>query len=291
MRKASIWAIDTVIFLAACASPHLPTPVTPESIPSSQLQIKPTEISTKSWRFNFQNQLHTYTSITQSTFQSNSDSFPASDTLFTTLHFSILARRFQTLDSITGHIDHAQLTTGTRIHTEQQFLKRSLEFTGISTSSRLTLSLLSAESNQSPCDSLTYSYLGELHSGIFFLPQHLQTTTTWTDTLSTIQCSGSKLPSNVESIRTYQVQGEDINTHLLLITRTEAINVTGTGSQGEHRVNLSAQGTGASKIFLDPQTGTVHLIEANQRFSIVIFTSGQIHHFTQETKQTLNLIN
>ena len=77
------------LLVGACTSPHLPVPVKPESEPpTAQSQPQHLQISQEAWKFNFQNEAHTYTSTTQTTFQSDVDSLGASDTLSITLYFT-----------------------------------------------------------------------------------------------------------------------------------------------------------------------------------------------------------
>lgn len=300
MYKHTINLIITAFAFTACASAGIYPPATSLPSPSKPETVtKGTGLSTRQWTFNFRNQAHTYYSTSQTTFDPDpSDSTGSKDTVSITTQFTIAINRLQKPINIFGHIDSILLNSGSKIGTDNQKVSTPIYFSGIINSGQLVLntttkfstSVIQTENNS--CNDPASSLLGEVRGGITLLPPQLQPGSRWTDTISTVTCSGSKILSSLEIIRSYYVIGERTkdNTTTLLIKRTEQIHLMGNGAQGQHQIKLEGEGTGSSEITLDLATGTTLLIAIYQQLKLTVISSGQTKHFTQRVKQQITLI-
>jgi hypothetical protein len=266
-------------------------------LPSEPSTPTPTEkqspdIRAQSWEFKFENETHAYSSLTRATFQADQKLSTGSDTLTTKAQFSITVNRQQTPPAFSGQLNQLELIAGQRNRAEQQPMRLPLRFTGTITSGQLLLQSLPTQSDSNSCDNPESSYLNELHTAIVSLPARIQIGSIWTDTLSTTTCSGSKIPSTMQIIRSYKIRGnvQEGNKALLLIDRDEQIHLSGTGSQNQHQVQLDAEGSGSSAIFLDPRSGSLHMLTATQHLNITLVTSGRSYHFRQEVTQQIALV-
>ena len=298
MYKQVINLIITTISFTACISPGkfppttspLPSPSKPETV------AKATGLSARQWTFNFHNEAHTYYSTSQTIL--DSDSIGGRDTISITAWFTVAINRSQMPVSISGHIDSVMLKSGLRIGAEGQQISVPINFSGIINSNRLVLntttrsSTFAIQTENNPCDSSARSLLGEIRGGIVALPTKLQSSSRWADTISTETCSGNRVPSNLEIIRSYKVIGEKTsgNTPVLLIKRTEHIHLIGDGVQGQHQIKLEGEGTGSSDIALDLATGTPLVIDVYQELRLTFILSGKPKHFSQRVKQQITLI-
>lgn len=299
MYKQAITLILAAISFTACTSPgrfppaiSLPSPSKPETT------AKVTDFSARQWTFNFQNNARTYSSTSQTTFDSDSsNSIGNKDTISIRSQFTIAIDRLQTPASISGHIDSIIVQAGSRIGTDNRKINMPINFSGIIDSSQLVLnaieksSTFTTQTEDSSCNNPASFFLGEIRGGVVLLPTRLYSSSRWSDTISTVTCSGSTIPSRVEIIRFYQVVGEraDGNTTTLLLKRTEHIHLKASGVQGQHQVKLEGEGIGSSNITLDPATGTALVIEVYQELKLTIISSGQSKRFIQRVKQRIAL--
>jgi hypothetical protein len=300
MYKHTINLLITTFAFTACASASRYPPGTPLPSPSGPETVtKGTDLSTRLWTFNFRNQAHTYYSTSQTTFDSDpSDSASSKDTVSITTQFTVTINRLKKPINIFGHIDSILLNPGAKIGTDSQKLSMPIYFSGIINSGQLVLNVTTKSSTSAvqiesnSCDSPASSLLGEIRGGIGLLPPQLQPSSSWTDTISTVTCSGSKVLSSLEIIRFYQVIGERTisSTATLLIKRTEQIHLMGKGAQDQHQIKLEGEGTSSSEITLDLATGTTLLTAIYQQLRLTVISSGQRKHFTQKVKQQITLL-
>lgn len=286
------FTLVVLVYLTACVSPHVVHQVPSEPKPSeSQTRNENSHLQDQSWDFKAQKEFNAYTSRTQSIIQMNLDSSVTTDTVLTTVHFLLGLNRLESVDTISGYIDHAGFISGRSIKTEQKPLTVPVVFSGSATLGRILLDPLHIQADIGFCENQETAHLNELHPALFFLPQHLQVGARWSDTVSTIKCTGAKLPLQIEIIRSYLVHGDTQidGLHQILITRTEITNVSGNGSQGQHRMIFKGEGSGVSKIFLSPETGTTRLVEATQQLLLILYTSGKRYRFTQHVQQRIEL--
>ncbi|MEO6864649.1 MAG: hypothetical protein ABI229_04280, partial [Gemmatimonadaceae bacterium] len=79
------------------------------------------------------------------------------------------------------------------------------------------------------------------------LPTHLSTGDSWRDSTVTSGCRGT-IPAESTVISKYQVIGDTIfaGVTALQIQRADSISATGEGADGQHRILISASGTGTA---------------------------------------------
>ena len=291
MRKEWIRLVITVFLSTACASTQLPAPVPSEPPISTPVEKQGSEVQFQLWKFKFENETHSYSSITRTIIQSDQKLTANSDTLTTKADFSITINRQQIPPAFSGQLIQFEFAAGQKTSAKQQPIRLPLRFTGTITSGQLLLQPTLIQPDSNLCENFETSYLNEIHTAIVSLPLRLQTGSTWTDTLSTTTCSGNKIPSIVQIIRAYRVQGnvQEANKSYLLIDRAEQIHLSGSGSQNQHQVQLTGEGSGLSTIFLNPETGTLHLVKTSQRLDITLLTSGRSYRFKQEVTQQIAL--
>lgn len=293
MRKKWVQLVTTAFLSTACASTHVPAPV-PSEPPISTTGEKQSSSDTRAqlWEFQFENETHSYSSITRTALQSDQRLSTNTDTSTINTEFSVAINRQQTPLTLSGQLSRFELLAGLRTSAKQQPVRLPLRFTGTIASGQLLLQPLVVQPDSNLCDNPESSYLNELHTAVISLPAHIQAGSTWMDTLSTTTCSGSKIPSTVQIIRAYTVRGnvQEGNKALLLLNRTDQIRLSGTGSQDQHQVQLDGEGSGSSAIFLDPETGTLYKLTATQNVNITLVTSGRSYHFKQEVTQRVSLV-
>jgi hypothetical protein len=106
-----------------------------------------------------------------------------------------------------------------------------------------------------------------------------------------VGCQGS-IPLRSRVSHTFTVGGEISyeNTPVLVIQRADSIHAEGEGAQQQHRILLTAIGTGNATYYVDTGTGhVVHLI-INQDIDLTINTSGRANHFRQSARQEFTLV-
>ena len=113
---------------------------------------------------------------------------------------------------------------------------------------------------------------------------------TWTDSTNTNGCRGS-VPATSHVTRSYTVIGDTIvgGLHAIQIHHTDTIDATGEGAEGQHRVLVSATGTGYGDIFVDPTTGRLISASSMQTTSVAVTTSGRSNRFLQHVTEQITL--
>jgi hypothetical protein len=90
----------------------------------------------------------------------------------------------------------------------------------------------------------------------------------------------------------YRVLGENIyeGTRAVVVQRSDTIQAEGEGAQQQHRLRLTANGTGSSVYYLDAATGRIVHLSIGQDLALSITASGKTSHFQQTTKQEFVLV-
>jgi len=292
MRKEWIRLVITPFLSAACLSTRVPASIPSEPPVLTPAKKQSPETEAQLWEFKFENQTHSYSSVTRTIIESDQKLPANSDTLTTNIDFSITVNRQQASPIFSGQLSRLELITGRRTSIKQQPIKLPLHFTGAITSGQLLLKPALPQPDSTSCDNPENSYLNELHTALISLPMRIQAGSTWTDTLSTITCSGSKIPSTVQIVRTYKVRGNitEASRPFLFIDRAEQIHLSGVGSQDQHQVQVNGEGSGSSAIFLNSDTGTLYRLATSQHLDITLLTSGRSYHFSQKVTQQVDLI-
>jgi hypothetical protein len=99
------------------------------------------------------------------------------------------------------------------------------------------------------------------------------------------------ISTTVTSSHSFTVVGETTyeGRPALEVQRTDSIHAHGEGSQQQHQLVLDASGTGRAVYYLSPADGHVAHLSTEQDLSLAITASGQVHHFTQRSKQEFKL--
>jgi hypothetical protein len=287
MSQLKTSSASLIWFLTACTA-HTPSPeVTPyPSQPRSAETIPHTNPANSRWEFAPSEQHHSYQSTSYTIIHELSAIRPRVDTLQLNTHFTVHFDELQTPATISGHID--SMTTAQNIPLSSKLnnpLSR-VEFTGQIENGELTLEL---SPNQADCSSPMTSILGEIRPAITTHSRQVSRTSVWTDSISTVTCSGNGIPTTLKTVRSYRVLGETIHsqTQVLIIERTEATHFNGSGSQEQHQVQIEGIGTGISRIYLDTTTGATIGVENTQKIDTTIRSSGRVQHFIQDITQRI----
>jgi hypothetical protein len=282
-------ASSTYLFLA-CAS-HTPSP---ETTPNSS-QPPPAEPGARTgspntaWEFSPSEQTNTYRSTSYMIVHEGSNMRTRTDTLKLDTRFTISLNQLQTPTTISGYIESAAITQSNQSESQLNNSSSRIGFNGEITGSELTLKLLT---NSTDCTSPISSILGEIRSAIASHPRAISLASVWTDSTSTITCSGNGIPTTLTVVRSYRVLGETTysRTRALIIERTEATHFSGSGSQEQHQVQIEGAGAGTSKIYLDTRNGAIIAVESTQRIETAIRASGRLRHYTQDITQKVELV-
>lgn len=122
------------------------------------------------------------------------------------------------------------------------------------------------------------------------LPAHVTGGESWSDSTTTDGCRGS-VPATSHVVHTYTVLGDTVLTgaNALHVHRDDVISATGEGAEGQHRVLISATGTGSAELFFDVSTGRFLGSDGVQNSTVDVNTSGRITRFAQRVSQRVAL--
>ena len=293
--------LAAAIALTSCKSTHIlpptipnPEPVSP--IPQKKIQNKPST----TWNFTFNTQPHTYQSTTNTILQtqptvdvSQLQTIPDSTIISTTTQFTLAIDRTQPLVTvISGSLNRIQSISGSRVHLHNQQPTLPLAFSGILSSSRLSLSPVSPIPENEFCQNPINSYFSDIRPIVISLPHFLRAGSTWTDTISTATCSGIDLPTRTTTVHTYtMIEEPHTNPLSLFIKMQEHSQLTGLGSQGEHQIQVDGQGFGSAELLINPTTGLLSTFHLIQHLTVQINTSGKITKILQLVEQNVKILN
>lgn len=286
-QKTSLASLIWV--LTACAS-HTPAPeVSPhpsQPITTETTQIDPTK---RMWQLVPSKQRHTYRSISYTIIHDVAAPKPRTDTLTLNTYFTLDVNQLQTPTTISGYIDSV-IAAQTSARTSRLDNPSSrVGFIGEITDGELTLKL---STNQAECTSRMTPVLGEIRPVITTYSQTLSLSSTWTDSISAMTCSGSEIPTTLKVIRSYRVLGETTHSTIqaLVIERSEATHFNGSGNHDHHQVQIEGVGTSTSRVYLNITNGATIAVESTQKVDTAIRSSGRVQHFTQDIKQKIELV-
>lgn len=122
------------------------------------------------------------------------------------------------------------------------------------------------------------------------IPNALIAGARWRDSTTTTGCRGL-IPAASTVISNYTVTGDTTinSTRVLQIQRADSISATGEGSSGQHRILVTATGTGLSHAFLDPITGRLVMLIGTQSTLVNVTTSGRLERFLQNVTESISL--
>jgi hypothetical protein len=142
------------------------------------------------------------------------------------------------------------------------------------------------------CADASRSLLTIVQRNLFLLPLEITEQQAWTDTTSSTVCSGT-LPFTLTSILTFHVIGESEfdGSPALVLDQSERTFSKGEGPQGQHRILVEAEGLTTGRIYIDRTSGQLLGTNLTNKTSLLIHSSGQVHHFFQNSTETTKRIN
>jgi len=122
------------------------------------------------------------------------------------------------------------------------------------------------------------------------LPNQLAVGNQWRDSTTTTGCRGT-IPAESTVISNYVVVGDTTfaNTAALQIHRTDSLSATGEGVEGQHRIIVTATGTGVMDLFLDAEAGRLLGSRGLQTSLLNVTTSGKLTQFIQHVTETATI--
>ena len=122
------------------------------------------------------------------------------------------------------------------------------------------------------------------------IPDHFAVGSHWRDSTTTSGCRGM-IPATSQVISNYTVMGDTIfaNAAAVRIHRTDSLTANGEGSEGQHRILMTATGTGAADLFFNTTTGVFAGSSGLQTTVVNVTTSGRLTQFLQHVKESVTL--
>ena len=247
----------------------------------------PAASSGKSWTITPGTQPRRYVSTASITLELLSDTAAVRDVITQRARFTLLTASASGSTSFLGSIDALTTDAGARIESTGAPVAFPVTFTGHIANRAVILDALNGQSrkSQTECSDPALSALSVVHRNIIILPAQLLQGMTWTDSTSISGCNGN-IPVTTLSIRTYRVLGEaeSEGRPAILIDRIEKTFSTGEGSENQHRILITTEGTGAGKIYVDRASGMLLDSEGEQRADITL-RGGRLQRFRQTVKE------
>jgi hypothetical protein len=123
------------------------------------------------------------------------------------------------------------------------------------------------------------------------LPSQLSAGSTWKDSTIMDNCVGNTFAHTILT-NTYAVAGDTLYNGVtaLHVKRSSIISANGEGTEGQHRVLLSTNGTGTTDLYFDAAAGRFLGSLGTQTSMVDITTSGQLSHFLQRAIERVTFI-
>lgn len=277
------------IFLSACASSS--SPPSPAQAPEPEQKLPTTNSSViVSWSFTPGSQPRTYSSIRTTVIAQTDAPITRRDSVTSQMLYSIGLTR--SLDNLffSGSISSFEVI-GPVAEPDAQ-LKLPIAFSGQIKdhilSARVSDKALSESGTR--CDDFSLTPLNTVQHNIVLLPLKVSNAETWSDSTSSVVCSGI-LPITITMVRTFHLVGEGNYTGIpaLIIDKKERTFSKGEGSQGQHRIFIESHGTTTSQIYVDQKSGELLSAKSTNQTSLSIQSSGRNQHFSESSTETTQL--
>lgn len=282
----------TQVFVAllsiACATSGpvvepVPRPSNGTSVPPSSVLTSP-----QTWTLTADYQPRTYLSIATTIFELHSDTAFTRDTVTVSTDFTISVTPEGGLTRLTGTINRMSITAGNKIGQPAQLPLAPFPFTARIENRILILDSAGGEPVMAPvsCNNVTLATLTLLQRNVIAVPATPTLGMTWRDSAVVSGCSGS-IPVSLSVVRTYKIarevsyQGQLV----LLIERTDSTRATGEGSEEQHRIIITSQGSGSAQLYIDRTTGLLAGTEGEQKADVSVTASGRTQRFTQTVSE------
>lgn len=282
-----------ILLTAGCTRPASVTVPVPDPQSGVEASRPPRIINPgRSWTFTPTSDLQTYISTGTTTVELSSDPGLPRDTLTHTIRFNLTVVHTPPATTLNGSIDAFSISAGDRLRGSDLTLQVPFPFTGQAGNTAVTLKPVSISPTSLPdCSTPALTALSAIQRNVMVPPQQLTAGMTWTDSSSSSTCSGPIL-TTLTSTRSYTVLGETQydGSPSVVVHRTDRIISIGDGSQGQHRIAVSAEGTGAGKLYLDPRSGMLRGAEGQYRMTLAVTSSGRTQRFTQDVRERTSAV-
>ena len=273
------------LLLLGCASPRPPQPVAPQPVAATPVPITTTATS---WTLGFVAGTLAYQISRNGVVESRSDSVPRRETSANSSRETIMLE--QTGDTIrfAATVDTFSTTSQGPTTAPQQTAALPFQLAGFLTGDTIQISNPAIDDQ---CLPVVTALITDIHNLLPRFPRSLSTTSRWNDSTNVVGCQGT-IPIRSTVSHSYSVVGEASyeNSPVLVIQRADSIHAEGEGAQQQHRLLLTANGTGNATYYVDARTSHVVHLTVNQDIDLTVTTSGKANHFRQNAKQEFSLV-
>jgi hypothetical protein len=283
-----------LIVSVACASRGAPAVTPSEASPNTSIPSTLIESAMSRWSFKTDSQPHQYQLTSTTTVRLDTDTSSRKDTIRTTVAFSLSITGDFPAQAISGEITHLLTEVHSRTGSTRSSPTLPIRFEGRRNLNEAELHIqgLPVRTNSTiQCGDSSARHLTSLYSQLNTIPQTINRSETWADSLSLQSCLGT-IPIEIRLVRRYRVVGETkiANQLAILVQRTDSIQSAAEGSQGQHRVAIHGSGAADTQLYIEPRAGFLIASEGQRRTSFTIRTSGQQRKFTQQSTETVRTI-
>lgn len=260
-----------------------PPPVEPTPLPLPPIVTAP---SARTWTFNYAPGAIRYQISRSATIENQLDSVNRREVSTNITHEIITLVPGDSGISFTAVVDTFLTTTQSLIRPGQPG-QLPVQVEGVFADNKLTIR---TDSSTGKCNPISSALVSDLHNLLTQFPAQLSQGQVWQDSVSTTGCQ-AEIPTTSQMIRSYLVSGEAVyeGRPVLLVQRSDSIQAHGEGAQQQHRLTLSASGTGKVVYHLDTKDGRVVRLTAGQELNLTVTTSAKTHQFKQSSRQDFRL--
>jgi hypothetical protein len=168
---------------------------------------------------------------------------------------------------------------------------RDIGFTALLNGNEIKLAMDNPKTSTDYCNPSGSQFLSEIRPLLIVRPVSLDQSTAWVDSISTTTCSAG-IPLTNQITQSHRVGNQQIKagTQVLELQQTEAIHFSGTGAQGQHQLTINGDGEGATKFYIEINSGIPIASEARETITLSITSSGRIRNFVQQVQQNVTLV-
>ncbi len=272
--RSTVLASVCLLIVTGCTrggstAPSVPEPQRLPGLPDRGVVTE----GTTSWSFSPSSTLGSYVTTESTTVSLDN----TRDSSITITSYTLLTRQRDSVTGVQGTLDRISSSANTANATESL----PFPFTGFIRNGGLVIDSIGGQRipGVMTCENPMLNHLTSVRRNVFTLPSTTLTKNqTWTDSSTVPACSGS-IPVQITSIRSYRVLGETEG--VVLVDRQDKTVATGEGAQGQHRILLTARGSGSTQLRLDRLTGEVLSTSGTAQTEVDIGSSGRLQRFVQ----------
>lgn len=280
-REATLLLAATACTTSAPVSslpPPVPAPETTAQTPEN------TPLTASFWKIVPSSQPQRYSSELSTVISEINGSTARRDSLTTRATYSLSTSRSADSVSFSGSIDSYSLQ-GSGSQTTQLRFDFPILFTGrIAEHNISSQRANTANTGSSLCGDSSRIPLRIAERALFVSPLELNNHQSWTDSTSSVVCSGT-LPLTVFSIRKFRVVGESQLNGIsaLVIDQNEKTFSQGEGSQEQHRIFVEGHGSTTGHLYIDRASGGLLQAKLASSDTLFIRSSGRVQQFLQSS--------